>query len=127
MAYTQLKNTLGSVLAAAVLLVAGGLLGLGSTLPVLAQESSEAGLPFLHNYSPEEYGASNQNWAIVQDQRGVMYFGNNMGVLEYDGVSWRRIQTKDQSTIRSLAIDEAGVIYVGGASELGYLAPDALG
>ena len=69
MAYTQLKNALCSVLSAAVLLVAGGLLGLGSTLPVLAQESSEVGLPFLHNYSTEEYDASYQNWAIVQDKR----------------------------------------------------------
>ena len=94
---------------AAVLLAAGGLLWL-STLTVLAQEASEVGLPFLHNYSPEDYGASNQNRAIVQDERGVMYFGNNMGVLEYDGVSWRRIQTEDQSTIYSLAIDGAGVL-----------------
>ena len=114
-------------LQAAVLLVVGGLLCFGSTLTVLAQESSEVGLPFLHNYSTEEYDASYQNWAIVQDKRGVMYFGNNTGVLEYDGVSWRRIQTEDQSVVRSLAIDQAGVIYVGGTSEFGYLAPDALG
>ena len=113
-----------SVLHAAVLLAA--VLGL-STLPVLAQDASEVGLPFLHNYSTEDYEASYQNWAIVQDQRGVMYFGNNTGVLEYDGVSWRRIQTEDHSVVRSLAIDEAGVIYVGGTSEFGYLAPDALG
>ena len=35
------------------------------------------GAPFIRNYPPDEYGAHNQNWAIVQDKRGVMYFGNS--------------------------------------------------
>jgi len=43
---------------------------------------------FIRNYPPDEYGAHNQNWAILQDSRGVMYFGNSDGALEYDGESW---------------------------------------
>jgi len=53
---------------------------------------TELGLPFIRNYSPKEYGAHAQNWTIAQDSRGVMYFGNGIGVVEYDGVSWRLIQ-----------------------------------
>ena len=56
-----------------------------------------------------------------------MYFGNNSGVLEYDGVNWRTIPTPNQSTIRSLAVDSSGTIYVGAMNEFGYLAPDSLG
>ena len=96
--------------------------------PVLfAQASGTAGKPFITNFSPKEYGAGPQNWAVVQDQRGVMYFGNSNGILEYDGSNWRLIQLPNSSTVRSLAIDEQGRIYVGGVGEFGYLAPDSLG
>lgn len=36
--------------------------------------------PFIRNFSPEEYKVSGQNWAIVQNQQGIMYFANNNGV-----------------------------------------------
>ena len=36
-----------------------------------------------------DYNAGIQNWAIAQDERGVMYFGNNSGLLEFDGSAWR--------------------------------------
>ncbi|MGH7602060.1 MAG: hypothetical protein ACREOI_37325, partial [bacterium] len=42
---------------------------------------NETGLPFIRNYGPKEYGAHAQNWTILQDERGVMYFGNGIGVL----------------------------------------------
>ncbi|RMD93577.1 MAG: hypothetical protein D6813_03900, partial [Calditrichaeota bacterium] len=62
----------------------------------------ETGLPYTQNFSPKEYGAHSQNFAIVQDVRGMMYFGNVYGVLEYDGVSWRLIPMPNQSVVRSL-------------------------
>ena len=52
---------------------------------------ARAGRPFIRNYNPKEFGAAFNYWAIAQDRRGVMYFGNWNGVLEYDGVSWRLI------------------------------------
>ncbi|MFH1320499.1 MAG: SpoIIE family protein phosphatase [Bacteroidota bacterium] len=92
------------------------------------QESSiEKGyLPTL-NYSPLEYNARPQNWAVVQDKRGIMYFGNNECILEFDGVKWRLIKTLEESTVRSLSIDDGGRIYVGALGEFGYLAPDSVG
>ncbi|MCZ6820900.1 MAG: triple tyrosine motif-containing protein [Calditrichaeota bacterium] len=86
----------------------------------------EAGLPYIQNFSPEDFGGESQSWTILQDRRGVMYFGN-YGVLEYDGVSWRRIAMPNKSTVRSLALDANGRIYVGAQGELGYLASDSLG
>lgn len=56
-----------------------------------------------------------------------MYFGNNAGVLEYDGKSWRQISMPNQTNARSLAVDSAGRVYVGAQNELGYLAPDSSG
>ncbi|HBF87022.1 MAG TPA: hypothetical protein DDX39_00160 [Bacteroidales bacterium] len=89
---------------------------------------NEKGVPFVKNYTPEDYDASEQNWSIVQDKRGVMYFGNNDdGVLEYDGVSWRKIPISNKSIVRSLAIDELGTVYVGAVNEFGYLSPNLTG
>ncbi len=104
------------------------------TVPARAQSSlastpgrearnAEIGIPYLKNFSPKDYNADAQNWAIVQDRRGVMYFGNNSGVLEYDGVSWRAIPVANGSAVRALALDGDGRIYVGAQGEFGYLAP----
>lgn len=41
--------------------------------------------PIVRSYSVSDYNAGIQNWAIAQDERGVMYFGNNSGLLEFDG------------------------------------------
>jgi len=92
-----------------------------------AQLRSELGLPYIRNYSPKEYGADIQNWAVLQDDRGVMYFGNNLGVLEYDGVRWRLISLPNRSVARSLSKDRNGRLFVGGVDEFGYLEPDTNG
>lgn len=87
----------------------------------------DQGNPFLKQFSPLEYGAQSQIWAIVQDQRGVMYFGNGEGVLEYDGKNWRNIKVSNNSTARCISIGNDEVIYVGAAGEFGYLVSDSIG
>ncbi|MFZ0389843.1 MAG: triple tyrosine motif-containing protein, partial [Calditrichia bacterium] len=87
----------------------------------------EAGMPLIRNYLPSEYNAGFDNWSILQDQRGLMYFGNGTGVLEFDGVSWRLIKIPNGSAVRCLAMDADGRIYVAAVSDFGYLAPDSLG
>jgi signal transduction histidine kinase/CheY-like chemotaxis protein len=85
-------------------------------------------MPVLENYSDKDYDSGGQQfWAIVQDHRGVMYFGNSGGtMLEYDGVTWRKVFIGG-SVVRSLAVDDKGTIWLGGGGDLGYLAPDAAG
>ncbi len=96
---------------------------------LIFSQINKQGIPFIKNYSPQQYNASEQNWAIVQDSRGVMYFGNNdKGILEYDGKNWRKIATSNKSSIVSLAIDSSSnIIYVGAVNEFGYLKPNKLG
>ncbi|AKD01973.1 triple tyrosine motif-containing protein [Pontibacter korlensis] len=94
--------------------------------PILAQVKNE-GIPYIKNYTQKQYKASPQNWAIVQDHRGVMYFGNSFGVLEFDGNHWRRISLANRTIARSLAVDKTGRVYVGGQDDFGYLQPDASG
>ena len=83
--------------------------------------------PFLKYYSPKDYKANPANWCILQDKRGVMYFGNEKGILEFDGVSWRNIEVPFSASVRSMAIDDSGKIYVCASSDFGYLEPDSLG
>lgn len=89
--------------------------------------SLEAGRLYIRNFGYKEYDAHQQNWAIVQDERGIIYVGNNWGVMEYDGVSWRHITTDKNSAVIALTIDSTGVVYVGAEQGLGYLAPDSTG
>lgn len=97
------------------------------SLLVFGQNRAEEGLPFITNYTAKEYNSSPQNWAIVEDNRGVMYFGNTSCLLEYNGVKWRKIVFNTDAIVRSLGKDKNGTIYYGGYSDFGYLAPDSLG
>jgi serine phosphatase RsbU (regulator of sigma subunit) len=96
-------------------------------LHTIAFSQNPEGVPFIKNYSPKEYGASTDNWAIAQDKRGVMYFGNASGVLEYDGTKWILIPVSNNSLVRSIAIDNDGIIYIGAVGEFGFLSPDKKG
>ena len=60
---------------------------------IFAQKINNTGLPYIRNFSPEEYQSSKQNWCAVQDFRGMLYIANTRGVLEYDGINWRQIST----------------------------------
>jgi serine phosphatase RsbU (regulator of sigma subunit) len=94
--------------------------------PIIAQ-INKVGVPFVKNYTREEYKAEEQNWAVCTDNRGVVYFGNNEAILEFDGVNWTTIPNANNSIIRSLAVDSIGTVYVGGVDEIGYLTPDIYG
>ncbi len=93
----------------------------------LFAQVNKNGIPFIKNYAPNDYGASEQNWAVCEDQRGVIYVANNDdGILEFDGNKWNKIPIANGSIVRSLAYSN-GTVYVGGVDEFGYLAPNKLG
>jgi len=108
------------------------IVGLFSFLVVFVQENIaqsvfESGQLAIRNFPSSEYNALPQILAITQDDRGVMYFGNRTGILEYDGIYWREIKLKNQGLVRSLHKSTSGLIFVGGNDELGYLSPDGQG
>ena len=97
------------------------------------QSESEKGLPFITNYSPKSYKAFPQVWSVLEDESGIMYFGTQNDLLEYDGVKWRKIKFKDSTgansgtVIRSMAKNKNGTIFYGGFGDFGYLDFDSLG
>ena len=87
----------------------------------LSAQNSIGGIPYIKNYKKSEYNAATQNWAIIQDKRGVIYMGNNDGVLEFDGMNWTSFPVSNSSIVRSLAIDKDEKIWIGACNEIGYL------
>jgi signal transduction histidine kinase/CheY-like chemotaxis protein len=102
-----------------------GLLGifLLSLVPMTAQE--QIGRPLITNYKYQEYDAAPINWWALEDDNGIMYFANQAGPLQFDGVNWRFIETNNSS--RSMAKDDKGTIYIGGGGDFGYLTPGEKG
>jgi signal transduction histidine kinase/CheY-like chemotaxis protein len=99
------------------------------TMPRSAAKNSaaEIGMPVVTSYSAKEYNGGGQVWSILQDKRGLMYFGASAGaILEYDGVTWRKI-FQPSNVIRSLGTDDSGKVWVGANGNFGYLAPDSTG
>lgn len=99
--------------------------------PALAQPGPgafvEVGQPLLKTYAPNTYKAGSQNWAIAQDAQGRMYFGNDQGLLVYDGVTWAFVSTPSNEVVRSLALGEEGNLYAGTFGDFGYFHPDQKG
>lgn len=108
-----------------------GLLGfcciLAAQTPPVERKDGEAGVPFIRWYSPQEYSGSQQVWSFEQDNAGVLYAGTSNGLRQYDGTSWRAIETPHNAPVRGLARGQDGRIYVGEVGDFGYLEPDAVG
>jgi signal transduction histidine kinase/DNA-binding response OmpR family regulator/ligand-binding sensor domain-containing protein len=89
-------------------------------------QSGFSSFKYFKNYTPEDYNYNAQNWGIIQDKLGVIYAANQAGILEFDGVTWHKYKIPNRS-VRSLAVDAKGTIFIGGENQMGYLAPDQKG
>ena len=76
------------------------------------------GVPFVESYSKEQYGYGTQNWDIEQGETGLMYFANNEGLLEFDGLAWNLFPLPNKTILRSILIKD-NLIYGGGQNEFG--------
>jgi ligand-binding sensor domain-containing protein/DNA-binding CsgD family transcriptional regulator len=93
---------------------------------IINAQIKKLGLSFIVNYSRNTYQASTQNWSVSQCSKGFLYFGNNDGILEYDGSNWRIYPVPNYSVVRSvLAVGDT--IYAGAFEEIGFLASDNQG
>jgi signal transduction histidine kinase len=78
------------------------------------------GMPEIKNYSPDDYNAAPQNWQICQDLKGLLFVANSSGLLEFDGVAWRKIEVPN-IVARSVGVGIDGKVYVGAVGDFGYL------
>lgn len=79
------------------------------------------GIPNVINYNKSEYRSGTQNWDIDQDKKGNIYFANQNGLLQFDGLSWVVYKIPNSSDVRAVKVDDiSGRIYVAGYREFGY-------
>ncbi|GAB3982911.1 hypothetical protein GCM10028806_55530 [Spirosoma terrae] len=83
-------------------------------------QSQPAGLPFIQHYAPTTYHAHPESRAIIQDSQGILYVGNQHGLLAFDGSTWQLTNVPGQA-VRALAIDSTNTIYIGTDTNFGLL------
>ncbi|RMG79571.1 MAG: hypothetical protein D6714_16170 [Bacteroidetes bacterium] len=93
----------------------------------LGAQNLSIGILPVRNYEKAEYHAGTQNWDIAIDDNDVVYFANNLGLLQFDGTYWQLLPISNKTIVRSLKIGDDGRIYVGGQGEFGYFFPQANG
>ncbi len=88
----------------------------------LAQSQEvRVGAPGILNFNRTTYQAGTQNWAIGQDEFGLVYFGNNKGLLSFNGADWELLAMPNRTIVRSFAFASQHRIYLGAQKELGVI------
>ncbi|OOQ60715.1 triple tyrosine motif-containing protein [Mucilaginibacter pedocola] len=96
------------------------ILSLFIAIGAFATDIKSIGVPYVQNYTKAQYQSGNQNWSVTRDEHGVMYFGNDEGLLSFDGKYWQLNRMPNGLIVRSVAADGKGKIYSGGFGEFGY-------
>jgi len=91
----------------------------------------ELGIPIIQNYMIKDFiqdypDESGQVFSITQDHRGVMYFGLNNHIAQFNGKNWLMIPVPSGS-VRDMQTGRDGTIYVSMNSDMGCLAGDDRG
>ncbi|MEO0740142.1 MAG: ATP-binding protein [Bacteroidota bacterium] len=100
--------------------------GVFGTPSVLGQDVVLGQPLFEKRYDPPDIGLEPQNWAVMQDRRGLVLVGNNRGLGLFDGQTWQTLSVPNHR-VRAIAEDDAGRLFIGGLNEMGRLVPDSLG
>ena len=79
----------------------------------------QSGNYFLSHHTPSDENIDYLSFDIVQNGKGVIYFANKSGIVEFDGRNWNVIEAP--GAIYSLAIAEGDELYVGGLTGFGKL------
>jgi DNA-binding CsgD family transcriptional regulator len=82
--------------------------------------------PIVTQFTKKDYNASNQNWAVGQSKDRILYFGNNQGLLQFDGSLWELHNLPEKKIVRSLKIMN-NRIFVGSFEEFGYFEKNGTG
>ena len=81
----------------------------------------EFGHPLFRTFTAHDYGEAGQIFAVTEDSDGRMLFGCQDAILVFDNNCWGTIPAPGTGYIRSLAIDQHGVVWFSSSTEIGYL------
>lgn len=86
---------------------------------ISAFTTSTSAHPVIINIPKSVYKGDNKNWDIKQDEQGYIYFANDIGLLQYDGIEWDLYSLPNQTVVRSVAVASNKTIYRGSFEEFG--------
>ena len=78
-------------------------------------------VPEIIQYETIDYNGDHQNWKITQGCRGKLFVANSSGVLQFNGMKWKKISVFDNRKVRSVFTGKDCRIYVGGYETFGYI------
>lgn len=83
----------------------------------------------IYDFDGSNYQASSFNYVSVEDENGIMYFGNENGLLEFDGTHWELYKTPDFTPVTYLEIigDKIYTFGTYGSNEFGFFQRDQKG
>lgn len=75
--------------------------------------------PIVQHFAKKDYKGGNQNWSMAQDNNGFVYVGNSNGLLQFDGIRWKKYVLPGASIVRVVFAD-GNRIYTGSLGDFGY-------
>ncbi|MCU0391416.1 MAG: ATP-binding protein [Thermoflexibacter sp.] len=85
-----------------------------------------AQVPFIQHYTSENTPPLSNVFAILQNQKGQVYVSGANDLCIYNGATWEVISSIS-TTIRTIAEDKDGTIWVGTIAGFGYLQENSVG
>jgi DNA-binding CsgD family transcriptional regulator len=77
--------------------------------------------PELIPYLLNEFDVHNQTWSISQNQNNhLVYLANSEGLIEFNGINWKKYSLKNRLPIRSVAVDANGKVFTGTFEDFGF-------
>ena len=81
--------------------------------------SSAQGIPFIRNFTADDYGANNLNYDVESDENGIIFVANFEGLMYYDHADWRIIHTPGISRVTVVVRSSDNTMWVGGYNYFG--------
>ena len=77
------------------------------------------GIPFIKNYTSDDYHAHNRNFDVITTDDGSVFIANFEGLLYYNNVEWRIIHTPGITRITVIYKDRNNEFWAGGYNYFG--------
>ena len=77
------------------------------------------GIPFIRNFTAEEYHANKLNYDVETDENGNVFVANFEGLMYYDHANWRILRTPGISRVTVVVRTSDNSIWVGGYNYFG--------
>ena len=85
------------------------------------------GIPFIRNFTADEYRANNTNFDIETDENGNVFVANFEGLMYYDHAEWRMIHTPGITRVTVIYKATDNTLWAGGYNYFGKVVRKANG